>query len=269
MADDIINNITPEEISTWDDDQSELEHRIVQHVITLMDYPEMNTTADNVVFVNGKSGTAVTFEASDIQYAPGKTVKDVIDQLIHGSISVILNGGGVYEQGAQVTNQTLSWTVAGDVVSQSLNNGIGELDPSIRQYTIAGPIMNDTTYTITVSGETATSTASVSFKFLNKMFWGVSANEHLTAEEVKSLGGELVETRRKRFDFNCTGGKYFYIAIPKSMCDDIIFKVGSMIFSDMNIDEVTLVNDQGSSVVYNVYRPNNIQTGDSIKVQVL
>lgn len=266
---DTQESISPEEISTYDSNQSDLEQRIIQHVITLDDYPIMNTTAENIVFVNGKSGTAVTFEAKDIEYSPGRSLKEVIDELISGSINITLNGGGLYEQGQQVVNAQLSWTIEGEIISQSINNGIGSLDPSLRQYTIAGPIMNDTTYTITVNSETSTSSASVAFKFLTRNYWGVSEKEELTESDVKALESELLETRRKCFDFNCSGGKYFYIAIPKAKCDNIIFKVGSMIFSDMNVSEVSITNEQGVEIVYNIYRPNNIQTGDSIKVQVL
>ncbi len=264
------DKLTPEDISSFDTDQSDLEHRIVQHVITLEDYTNaINTSADNVVDINGKSGPSVKLVAADIEYAPGKTIQEALDELIHGHVSVVLRGGGSYELGYHVNNALLSWTVDGSVVSQYLDNGIGELDPELREYVIAGPISEDTTYTLTVEGEVTTSTASVSFKFLTMNYWGVSDKEELTPADLMAMNSELAENRRKRYDFNCSGGKYFYIAIPKDKCDGIIFKVGSMIFSDMNVSELVIENTHGIPITYNVYRPNNIQTGDSIKVQVL
>ena len=264
------DKLTPEDISSFDQDQSDLEHRIVQHVITLEDFSNfINTSADNVVDINGKSGPSVKLVAADIEYAPGKTIQEAIDELMHGHVSVVLRGGGLYELGYQVNNAKLSWTVEGSVVSQSLDNGIGELDPELREYVISGSISENKTYTLTVESEVMTSTASVSFKFLTMNYWGVSDKEELTSADLMSMNSELAENRRKRYDFNCSGGKYFYIAIPKDKCEGIIFKVGSMIFSDMNVSELVVENTYGIPITYNVYRPNNIQTGDSIKVQVL
>lgn len=212
---------------------------------------------------------AVDIAYTNEQYPDMQTLQDAMDKLLYITPSVSLTGGGNYEIGSTRQTTSLSWTWNKTIKTQSLNQGIGSLDPSVRTYTYSTPISSDTTFTITGSDGTTTKTSSTSVKFLPKRYWGVSTKTTLTDSEIIALSSELSTTRQQSRTFDCSGGKYFYFAIKTSYCNGIAFKVGGLAFSDMVSETRQFTNASGHTDSYNIYRVNNIQTGAAIAVEVL
>ncbi len=203
------------------------------------------------------------------QYPTMHTLQDAMDKLLYIEPSVSISGGGNYEIGSTRATTTLTWSWNKAIQSQSLNQGIGSLDPALRTYTYANPISADTTFTITGTDGTTQKSASTSVNFLPKRYWGVSAKTSLTDEEIIALSSELSTSRVQTRTFDCSGGKYFYFAIKTSYCNGIAFKVGGLSFSDMIVSTRQFTNASGYTDSYNIYRVNNIQTGSAIQVEVL
>lgn len=213
-------------------------------------------------------------EAQDIaytneQYPTMQNLQDAMDKLLYIDPTVSISGGGTYEIGSTRATTNLTWTWNKTIRSQSLNQGIGDLDPSVRSYTYETPISTNTTFTITGSDGQTSKSASTSVTFQPKRYWGVSAKTSLTDAEIIALSSELSTSRTQTRTFNCSGGKYFYFAIKTSYCSGIEFKVGGLSFSDMIIETRQFTNASGYTDSYNIYRVNNIQTGDAIRVEVL
>ena len=225
----------------------------------------VNIGSGAVTSVNGKTGE-VELVAKDIIYKDDKSISEILDELLYVNPQVDLKGGGTYEIGSSI-NASLNWSINKEIISQNLS-GVGELDPSIRKYDLNG-VKSNATYKITVNDGKNTATDTVTFNFMNRRFWGVSENESLSNEEILKLNNELSTSRAQTRTFDCTGGKYFYFAIPTSLCSGISFKVGGLSFSDMNVQTIEFTNQHGYVNNYNVYRSGNIQTGSSIQVQVL
>ena len=57
--------------------------------------------------------------------------------------------------------------------------------------------------------------------------------------------------------------------IRTDYCNNIAFKVGGLSFTDMHVETRQVVNAQGYSASYNIYRPNSLQSGNAIPVDVL
>lgn len=212
--------------------------------------------------------------ASDVaynnsQYPAIHNLQDAMDELLYIEPVVSISGGGNYEIGSTRASTALTWTWNKTITEQTLNQGIGSLDPSLRAYTYETDINTDTTFTITGSDGKTTKSASTSVKFLPKRYWGVSAKTSLTDEEIIALSSELSTTRVQTRTFDCSGGKYFYFAIKTSYCNGIAFKVGGLSFSDMLVETRQFTNASGYTDSYNIYRVNNIQTGSAIQVEVL
>lgn len=203
------------------------------------------------------------------QYPAMHTLQDAMDKLLYITPSVSISGGGNYEIGSTRASTVLTWTWNKTITEQSLNQGIGSLDPALRAYTYNTAISSDTTFTITGSDGQTSKSASTSVKFLPKRYWGVSAKTSLTDEEIIALSSELSTSRLQTRTFDCSGGKYFYFAIKTSYCNGIEFKVGGLSFSDMIVETRNFTNASGYTDSYNVYRVNNIQTGSAIVVEVL
>lgn len=203
------------------------------------------------------------------QYPEMQTLQDAMDKLLYIEPTISISGGGNYEIGSTRATTTLSWVWNKTIVSQSLNQGIGSLDPALRTYTYENPISSDTIFTITGTDGTTQKSASTSVKFLPKRYWGVSAKTSLTDAEIIALSSELSTSRVQTRTFDCSGGKYFYFAIKTSYCNGIAFKVGGLSFSDMLVETRQFTNASGHTDTYNIYRVNNIQTGSAIQVEVL
>ena len=197
------------------------------------------------------------------------TVAAALDKLLYVAPTVSISGGGTYEVGSTRATTTLTWVWNKTITSQSLNQGIGSLDPAVRTYTYETPITSNTTFTITGSDGTQSKSASTFVNFQPKRYWGVSTNTSLTDEQILALSSELSTSRTQTRTFNCSGGKYFYFVIRTEYCSGIKFKVGGLAFSDMVLTTRNVVNAQGYSASYNIYRVNNIQTGSAISVEVL
>ena len=203
------------------------------------------------------------------QYPTMQNLQDAMDKLLYIEPTISISGGGNYEIGSTRATTTLTWVWNKRIVSQSLNQGIGSLDPTLRTYTYETPISSDTTFTITGTDGTTQKSASTSVKFLPKRYWGVSAKTSLTDAEIIALSSELSTSRVQTRTFDCSGGKYFYFAIKTSYCNGIAFKVGGLSFSDMLVETRQFINASGHTDTYNIYRVNNIQTGSAIQVEVL
>lgn len=213
-----------------------------------------DVTADQVEYING-----------DI-----KTVKEALDQLLYISPDITsFTGGGTYEKGSVINNVNLSWTLNKGITSQSINQGIGDLDISLRKYDISeANLTEDTTYTLTVSDGKNSDSASTSVLFRQKGYWGVSTETSLTNEQILALSQEFSTGRNQNRTFDCSGGKYFYFVIPTQYCNGIQFKVGGLSFTGMEETTIQLTNASGYEASYNVYRCSNIQTGSAINVEV-
>lgn len=212
--------------------------------------------------------------ASDVaytneQYPAMHTLQDAMNKLLYITPSVSISGGGTYEIGSTRATTTLTWSWNKAIVSQSLNQGIGSLDPLARTYTYDTPINSNITFTITGTDGTTTKSASTSVSFLPKRYWGVSIETSLTDADILALSQELSTSRTQTRTFDCSGGKYFYFVIRTSYCNGISFKVNGLAFTDMDVVTRNVINAQGFEAEYNIYRVHNIQTGSVIEVQVL
>lgn len=236
-------------------------------------FPEFTREGDKMIFTGwGQGGQDITAEDvayTNEQYPDMENLQDAMDELLYTAPNVSISGGGSYEIGYKKETTNLSWTWSKKITSQSLNQGIGQLDPTVRSYTYDKPITSNTTFTITGTDGKTTKTASTSVTFQPSRYWGVSAKTSLTDADILGLSSELSTSRTQSRTFNCSGGKYFYFVIRTDYCSGIKFKVGGLSFSDMIVETRSVVNAQGYSQSYNIYRVNNIQTGSAIAVEVL
>ena len=212
--------------------------------------------------------------AGDIAYTNPRfptiaTLQDAMDELLYVNPAVSVSGGGNYEIGSTRATTKLTWTWNKTIQSQSLNQGIGDLAPTVREYTYETEISSDTTFTVTGSDGKRTVYGSTKVSFLPKRYWGVSASPTLTDSGIIGLNSELSANRIQTRTFDCSGGKYFYFAIKTSYCTNIKFKVGGLSFSDMDVETRQFTNASGHTDSYNIYRVHNLQTGAAILVEVL
>lgn len=166
-------------------------------------------------------------------------------------------GGGLYEKGS---NQTinLSWSYDRDITSQSINRESINVDIRTKQYE---DITQNVTYTLSAVYNGQTYTKSISIEFGLKKYYGASARETLTNDEILNLSCLWAERAQASTVFDCSGGKYPYYILPSSMVSGIQFWIGGLRNSDW-IEEVReITNAYGYTESYTIFRSNSIQTG--------
>ena len=171
--------------------------------------------------------------------------------------TMTLSGGGTYEKGSSQTIN-LSWTYDRDIESQSINNESLLIGIRAKQYT---GVTSDTTYTLRSVSAGQTYSKSVSAQFKLKKYYGVSANDTLTNEQILGLSSTWAGRTQGSTVFDCTGGKYPYYILPTSMVSGIQFWIGGLRNTDWKEETREVTNTFGHKESYTIYRLNSIQTG--------
>ena len=171
--------------------------------------------------------------------------------------TMTLSGGGTYEKGSSLTIN-LSWTYDRDIESQSINNESLLIGIRAKQYV---NVATDTTYTLKAIQGGQAYTKSVSAQFKVKKYYGVSANETLTNDEILALSSTWAGRTQGSTVFDCTGGKYPYYILPTSMVSGIQFWIGGLRNTDWKEETREVTNAFGYKESYTIYRLNSIQTG--------
>ena len=118
---------------------------------------------------------------SNDKYNQFTNVNSVLDNLLEKvyyvkpvcSLSANVEGG-IFEMGAVISAPIIfNWEINKDIISQNLSNCIIE-DNNTRTTIYNDNIMNDKTFFLTVSDGENEAIDSISYKFMNKIFWGSS-----------------------------------------------------------------------------------------------
>lgn len=120
----------------------------------------------------------------------------------------------------------------------------------------------------------ATATATINFGY--KLYSGVGdevfgENTRFTQDMLVPFTSEFVTSgKMSARNFDCTGGKYPYILIPKEFYSTANKTyVNDNLMSDFVVkDNITLVNGRGINISYVLLRTTYIQTGSSIKIDI-
>jgi len=189
------------------------------------------------------------------------TVDSALDALFYVSpdVSSFANNRNNVEIGTTITSTILTWVNNKTMTSESINQGIGSITPSLLTYTDNTSYSTNRTYTITVGDGTNTDQASTSVTFLNKRYWGVSANTTLNDAQIIALSSELSSTLAKSFS-STPSAQYIHYCFPNSFGDPS-FTVNGLTNNDWTENIQTHVNASGNSTSYSCWRTNNLLTG--------
>lgn len=126
-------------------------------------------------------------------------------------------------------------------------------------------------HTTLPDGKTGKTSGSKTISFYYRRYWGTTTTPTLSNEQLQSLSNEKSGGRTQTRDFNCSGGKYWWFAIPTIYCNGIVFKDSSgfdMTLPPECISTRTITNSLGVSYQVNVYRTEFKQTDSSVKITV-
>ena len=214
----------------------------------------------------------------DVVYNGQQTVRQALDSILN-PLSLSLSGGGNYEVGRTITTVNLSWSINKEPAVQSLNQGIGELDPTLRSYTGDAYITSNTTYRITietVGGESAN--AKTHFRFRHRQYWGINP-QNLAAQidagsdvsgVVTGFNSRLKNGRNLSTSVDASaggGGNYFYVAYPARF-GGASFVVNGLSVTGWARRSIDITNSLGHTETYYLYQSPNVYSGAGLNVAV-
>lgn len=166
-------------------------------------------------------------------------------------------------------NVTFSWTISNSMAiapNSIMCNGIPDLPNTGSFVQNIAPIVKTTatghTFTITaITDKGEMIYKNVTFNWQFKRYVGVSPKLELTDEDILAMTGELATNRTKTANYDCAGGRYFYIIYPTSFGEMSNVRIESFLWDDYTLVKRTMVNAYGVSVPVNIYRSNNLLNG--------
>lgn len=216
-------------------------------------------TADKVGYINS-------------DYPQLTNVKKALDKLLYVPIAItsFSNNINQVEKGTVLNQVNFSWGFNKQVVSQSINQGIGVLTPDLRNYTLAMTISSDIQFTLTASDGEQSAISQTGIFFRNRRWWGVSSLAALTSSaDIISLGNSELSTGYvQNRNFNANGGKYIYFSFPATFTGTPKFTVGGFTAPFDELPTVEHTNSQGYTTTYRVFRSTNLQNDTAIPVVV-
>lgn len=182
---------------------------------------------------------------------------------------ITLNGGGsTYELGSSQT-VNLSWQYTdNEIGSQKVNGVVVPNGTYQKQFT---NVSSDTTYKLQVVYKGANYEKSTSVSFKLRKYWGTSAKTVLDNADIIAMSKEFAsDYKLDEKTLNCQGGKYIYFIVPASLAPVSLpdFRIGGFPNSNWEETTQTVTNASGDESSYKIYRLRDIQTGDSIRLQV-
>ena len=255
------------------------------HVLYLTPGDESDTEEDNwyyeYLWVDGRyeligntKGGSIDpgdLDADKIQYDYGsiKTVQEALDLLMSFKPDIEPGEDEIVEKGSVVKDVTLSWEINKPLVSITIQPGDIHVDPTATTYTIKNAnITETTTYTIIMNDGKYDYTTEQTVIFAQKLYNGTSANTTVDNSQILDFD-QYFETTEEggTCNFNCSGGKYFFICIPTSKADKVAFKINGFSFTGMIREDREFTNASGYTSSYSIFRCNNLQHASSINVE--
>lgn len=170
--------------------------------------------------------------------------------------------GGVFEMGTIISAPiTFKWTINKEIISQTLT-GCNLENASIRTVVYNTNITNDKIFTLTVSdGENSTS-SSISYKFLNNVFWGSSnIQEKYDSEFINTLSNKkLTNSLKGTYSFNIRKDQYGFFAVPSNFLINSVW-IGGFEVTLEDLGSLVYTNTQGYTRDYKLYKTGQKDLG--------
>lgn len=208
-------------------------------------------------------------EKIEYNYGTITNVQEALDLLMSYKPHIEPGEDEIVEEGSTVKDVTLSWEINKPLVSITIQPGDIHVDPTATTYTIKDANINETTtYTIEMNDGKNTYETEQTVIFAQKLYNGTSANTTVDNTQILSFDQyfETTETSGE-CDFNCDGGKYFFICIPREKADKVVFKINGFNFTDVTREDVEFTNASGYTSEYSIFRCNNLQHTSNLNVE--
>ena len=170
--------------------------------------------------------------------------------------------GGTFEMGTVITAPIVfNWTTNKPITSQTLT-GFTLENTEVRTATYETDISTDKTFTLSVSDGENNASSSVSYKFMNNVFWGsAAAADTYDSAFVDALSNKkLTNSVKGTYSFNVADGEYGFWAVPSNMTISTVW-IGGFEVTVESVGTISYLNSQGYTRDYNLYKTGKASLG--------
>ena len=162
--------------------------------------------------------------------------------------------GGTFEMGTVISAPiTFTWTTNKDITSQTLT-GCTLADASVRTATYNTNVASNKSFTLSVSDGENSASSSVSYSFLNNVFWGSASTGIYNSAFINALSNKkLASAIKGTYSFNIASGEYGFWAVPSNMSISTVWIGGFEVTVD-DLGIVSYTNAQGYTRDYRIYK---------------
>lgn len=220
----------------------------------------------NWIAVSGSSSETGVSTADSITYDnPNYVQYDTVDTALDALFAKVYyvkptcslsadKRGGTFEMGTVISAPiTFTWTTNKDITSQTLT-GCTLADASVRTAIYNTNVMANKTFTLSVSDGENSASSSVSYKFLNNVFWGSASTGIYNSAFINALSNKkLASAIKGTYSFNIASGEYGFWAVPSNMTISSVWIGGFEVTVD-DLGIVSYTNAQGYTRDYRIYK---------------
>ena len=162
--------------------------------------------------------------------------------------------GGTFEMGTVISAPiTFTWTTNKDITSQTLT-GCTLADASVRTATYNTNVASNKTFTLSVSDGENFASSSISYSFLNNVFWDSASTGIYNSTFINALSNKkLASAVKGTYSFNIASGEYGFWAVPSNMTISSVWIGGFEVTVD-DLGIVSYTNSQGYTRDYRIYK---------------
>lgn len=220
----------------------------------------------NWIAVSGSSSETGVSTADSITYDnPNFVQYDTVDTALDALFAKVYyvkptcslsadKKGGTFEMGTVISAPiTFTWTTNKDITSQTLT-GCTLADANVRTATYNTNVTSDKSFTLSVSDGENFASSSVSYSFLNNVFWGSASTGIYNSAFINALSNKkLASAIKGTYSFNIASGEYGFWAVPSNMSISTVWIGGFEVTVD-DLGIVSYTNAQGYTRDYRIYK---------------
>lgn len=220
----------------------------------------------NWITVSGSSSETGVSTADSITYDnPNFVQYDTVDTALDALFAKVYyvrptcslsadKKGGTFEMGTVISAPIIfTWTTNKNITSQTLT-GCTLADASVRTATYNTNVASNKTFTLSVSDGENSASSSVSYNFLNKVFWGSASTGTYNSAFINALSNKkLASAVKGTYSFNIASGEYGFWAVPSNMTISSVWIGGFEVTVD-DLGIVSYTNAQGYTRDYRIYK---------------
>ena len=176
--------------------------------------------------------------------------------------------GGTFEMGTVITAPIVfNWTTNKPITSQTLT-GFTLENTEVRTATYETDISTDKTFTLSVSDGENNASSSVSYKFMNNVFWGsAAAADAYDSAFIDALSNKkLTNSVKGTYSFNVADGEYGFWAVPSNMTISTVW-IGGFEVTVESVGTISYLNSKGYTRDYRIYKTGQSGLG-SIQAEI-